>query len=119
MLADFETNGARLIAVSPQLDRYNDTIKKQSKLEFDIVSDKENRLADRWGLKTALPEALQKIYADFKIDLPRYNGDDTWTLPLPARVIVDTDMKIRYFETDPDYTVRPEPAHTLDALKKI
>ena len=38
---------------------------------------------------------------------------------MPTRLIVDTSMKIRYIQTDPDYTVRPEPLHTLGALKQI
>ena len=56
---------------------------------------------------------------NFKINLPTYNGDDSWTLPMPTRFIVDTSMRIRYIQTDPDYTVRPEPLHTLGALKQI
>ena len=55
----------------------------------------------------------------FGIDLPRYNGDDSWTLPLAARFIIDRESVIRYAETDADYTLRPEPEHTLEALKSI
>jgi peroxiredoxin len=101
------------------MEQYNDIVKKQKKLTFDIVSDRHNKIAERLGIKFTLPEALQKIYADFEINLPRYNGDDSWTLPMPTRLIVDTLLKIRYIQSDPDYTVRPEPKHTLEALKNI
>ena len=38
---------------------------------------------------------------------------------IPARYIVDRDAIIRYAEADPDYTVRPDPQHTIDALKSL
>jgi peroxiredoxin len=101
------------------MEKYNDTVTKQKKLTFTIVSDTHNNIAERLGIKFTLPEKLQRIYADFKINLPHYNGDDSWTLPMPTRLIVDTSLTIRYIQTDPDYTVRPEPLHTLEALKNI
>jgi peroxiredoxin len=101
------------------MEEYNDTITKEKKLTFTIVSDAHNNSAERLGIKFTLPEELQGIYDNFTINLPTYNGDDSWTLPMPTRLIVDTSMKIRYIQTDPDYTVRPEPLHTLAALKQI
>ena len=101
------------------MEEYNETIIKQKKLTFNIISDLHNKIAERLGIKFTLPKELQKIYTDFKINLPKYNGDDSWTLPMPTRLIVDTSLKIRYMQTDPDYTIRPEPSHTLEALKDI
>jgi len=101
------------------MEEYNDTITKQKKLTFTIVSDAHNTIAERLGIKFTLPEELQKVYDDFKINLPTYNGDDSWTLPMPTRLIVDRSLTIRYIQTDPDYTVRPEPQHTLEALKDM
>ena len=111
--------GAGLIAISPQMEKYNDTIIKEKKLTFTIVSDAHNNIAEQLGIKFTLPEKLQGIYDSFKINLPHYNGDDSWTLPMPTRLIVDTSLTIRYIEIDPDYTVRPEPLHTLEVLKDI
>ena len=101
------------------MEKYNDTIIKEKKLTFTIVSDAHNNIAEQLGIKFTLPEKLQGIYDSFKINLPHYNGDDSWTLPMPTRLIVDTSLTIRYIETDPDYTVRPEPLHTLEVLKDI
>jgi len=46
-------------------------------------------------------------------------GDDSRTLPIPARYIIDTDGIIRYARSDPDYTHRPEPEETIEALRRI
>ena len=55
----------------------------------------------------------------FGINLTEYNGDDSWTLPLPTRLIIDQDGIVRYAEINADYTVRPDPEETIAALKKI
>jgi peroxiredoxin len=47
----------------------------------------------------------------------KIHGDDSWTLPLPARFIIDPDGIIGDAEISADYTVRPEPEHTLEKLK--
>jgi peroxiredoxin len=38
---------------------------------------------------------------------------------MPTRLIIDRDGIIRYTEINPDYTVRPDPEDTMEALKKI
>jgi peroxiredoxin len=116
-LPDFTSCGASLIAISPQLTKYSRALAKNKKLTFEILSDPGNRVAGQFALVHTLPEDLKKIYLQFGIDLPRHNGDDSWTLPLAARFIIDREAVIRYAEVDADYTVRPDPEHTLKALK--
>jgi peroxiredoxin len=88
-------------------------------LAFEILSDPGNEVAQRYGLMFKLPEDLKEIYVKFNINLEKYNGDDSWTLPLPARFIIDQEGIIRYAAINADYTVRPEPEETIDALKNI
>jgi len=64
-------------------------------------------------------EDLRKIYLQFGIDVPKHNGDDSCTLPLPARYIIDRKGIARYAEVSVDYTVRPEPENTIAALKGL
>lgn len=89
---------------------------KRLKLDFRILSDVGNVVASKMKILFSLPEDLRQIYLKFGIDLLKANGDESWALPLPARYIVDRDSVIRYAELDPDYTVRPEPEHTIAAL---
>jgi len=65
-------------------------------------------------------DAVKAIYREkFKIDLAAVNGDDSWTLPMPGRFVIDRSGTIRAAETDPDYTHRPEPAGTVEALRSL
>ncbi len=113
----FNTLGAELIAISPQITKFSRTLRKSKKLSFQILSDPGNQVAGQFRLVHTVPEYLRSIYLQFGIDLPRYNADDSWTLPLAARFIIDRQAVIRYAETDTDYRVRPEPQHTLNALE--
>jgi peroxiredoxin len=88
-------------------------------LTFEILSDPGNQVAQRYGLKFQLPEDLREVYLKFDIDLPIYNGDYSWTLPLPTTLIIDQNGIIRHGAINADYTVRPDPEETLASLKKI
>ena len=84
-----------------------------------MLSDPGNRVAKKFGLVYKFPQDLKQVYLKFGIDLEKFNGDDSWTLPIPARYIIDASGIIRYRESDPDYTIRPEPKDTIQALKVL
>lgn len=115
----FQARGATFIAVSPQLQTYNRELREKKNLTFEILSDPGNQVAQRYGLKFQLPEDLREVYLKFGINLPKHNGDDSWTLPLPTSLIIDQKGIIRYTAINADYTVRPEPEETIAALIKI
>jgi len=117
--AEFKALGATFIAISPQLQSFNREFREEKKLTFEILSDPGNEVAQRYGIKYKLPEDLREVYLQFNIDLPKYNGDDSWTLPLPARLVIDQEGIIRYAAINADYTVRPDPEETIAALKNI
>jgi peroxiredoxin len=116
---EFQALGATFIAISPQLQTYNRELREEKKLTFEILSDPGNQVAQGYGLKFQLPEDLREVYLKFGIDLPKHNGDDSWTLPLPTSLIIDQRGIIRYAAINADYTVRPDPKETIAALKKI
>ena len=111
--------GASLVLISPQLVEHNRAVSKEKGLKVVMLSDPGNQVAERYGLRFKLPEDLIQIYRKFKLNVNEYNGDDSWTLPMPARLIIDQDGIIRYAEINPDYTVRPDPAETIEALEKV
>jgi peroxiredoxin len=59
---------------------------QRHKLTFDVLSDHGKRVATEFGLTFQLPEDLPLVHSKFGIDLEKYNGDDSWTLPIPAEV---------------------------------
>jgi len=117
--ADFKAAGASMVLISPQLDEHNRAMATEKKLVVPILSDPGNKVAQAYGLRYAYPDDLKQLYQKFGIKIDQYNGDDSWTLPMPARLIIDTQGIIRYAEINLDHTQRPDPEETLDALKAI
>jgi len=111
--------GATLVLISPNTIAHNQSIAEEKKLACDLLSDLGNTVAARYGLKYTMADDLKALYQQFGTDLEDYNGDASWTLPLPARMIIDTEGIVRYAAISADYTVRPDPAETIAALKAI
>jgi peroxiredoxin len=94
-------------------------MKRKHHLAFAVLSDPGHAYARQLSLAYALPDDLREVYQAFGIALPDYNGDHSWELPLPARLVVDRDGVIRNIDADPDYTRRPEPEATLEVLRSL
>ena len=93
---------------------------EKHKVTFDILSDAGNQVAAQFGLKFTVSDAVKKVYHEtFKLDIEKFNGDASWTLPMPSRFIIDRDGTIRYAQADPDYTTRPEPSETVEMLRTL
>jgi len=88
-------------------------------LGFPLLGDPGNRIAKTFNLTVTVPEPLREVYRGFGIDLERFNGDSSWTLPLPTRLIIDEDGTIVDTQTNTDHTKRPEPEQTLDVLRTL
>ena len=118
-LPEITATGATLVAISPQLPHHSREFIARRHLTFDILSDVGNQVGRRYGLVFRLPDDLIELYKTFPVDLPKHNGDDSWTLPMPARFVIDRQGKIRWRDVDPDYTTRSEPADTVAALRAL
>ena len=116
-LPAFRAAGASLVAISPQSPPNSRKSQRQNNLSFPILSDVGNELAAAFGLRFALPDYLIDLYKKLKNDLPAFNGDASWTLPMPGRFAIGKDGVIRYADVNPDYTHRPEPEELLSALR--
>ncbi len=117
-LPEFEAAGAKLVAISPQTAPNSRKSVRQNGLGFPILSDPHNDVAASFGLRFELPGYLIELYKSLKNDLPAFNGDPSWTLPMPARYVIGPDGTILYAEVNPDYTRRPEPEDMLPAIRR-
>ncbi|MDQ6960345.1 MAG: peroxiredoxin-like family protein [Mariprofundaceae bacterium] len=116
-LPEIQSLGAQLVAVSPETpDNSLSTAEKHS-LAFTVLSDQGNRVAKDFGIVFTLPEALRPVYAQFGIDLPAWNGDDSFELPMPATYVIGRNGIILDGFVNTDYTQRMEPERILDILR--
>jgi peroxiredoxin len=117
-LPDFKRFGASLVAISPQTAPNSRKSTRENMLTFPILSDTKGEVGAAFGLKFKLPDYLVDLYKSLKNELPAFNDDPEWTLPMPARYVIGQDGTILYSEVNPDYTRRPEPQDMLQVLRE-
>jgi peroxiredoxin len=115
---EFERLGARLVAISPQTPANSRKSLRQNGLSFPILSDAGGEVGAAFGLRFTLPDYLVEVNKALKNDLPAFNDDPGWTLPMPARYVIGQDGTILYAEVNPDYTRRPEAEDMLPVLQQ-
>jgi peroxiredoxin len=115
---EFDKYGASLVAISPQTAPNSRKSVRQNKLSVPILSDVKGKVGAAFGLRFNLPAYLIELYKQLKNDLPTFNDDPSWTLPMPARYVIGQDGMILYSEVNPDYTRRPEPEDMIPVLQR-
>ena len=118
VLPQIQASGARLVGMAPETPGKAATTAERNELAIDILSDSGNRVAEMLGLVFELPEALRPIYQKFGIDLPAYNGDNSFKLPVPATYIIRKDGVIVHDFVNVDYTQRLEPSEIIEKLAR-
>lgn len=118
VLPQLEALGASVVAISPQMAVNSRKSVRTNSLGFPVLSDTNNEVAAAFGLRFKLPDYLVDLYKKLKNDLPAFNGDPSWTLPMPARYVIGSDGVVLYSEVNPDYTHRPDPSDMFSVLQK-
>lgn len=111
-----EDKGATLVAVSQQTAPNSRKSQRDNHLGFPILGDAGGELTAQFGVRWLIPEYLRPIHKQLGADITVFNGDDSWTLPMPARFVIGQDGLIKYAEVNADYTYRPEPEEVLEVL---
>ncbi len=117
-LGDIEAAGGQVIAISPELPDKTMTTKERHKLEYQVLSDVDNNVADDYRLAYSVPDYVVDHY-DLSITLNEYNGNDTRRLPLAATYIIDKSGVIEYAFLDADYKNRASPEEIITILKQL
>lgn len=111
--------GATLVAISPQTPDHSLSMAEKQALTFTVLSDVGNRIARQFGIVFTIDEAVRDAHKQVGANLPAYNSDDTWELPIPGTFIVDQSGTVRLAFVDPNYTHRLDPSIIIAQLKKL
>jgi peroxiredoxin len=110
---------ATICAITPQPPDVNRQLVERHKLGFDLLCDHRNEYAAALGLRFELPADLKQVYLSLGLDLAAHNTEDSWTLPMPGRFVIDRNGIVRAADVDPDYRYRPEPEKTVADVKAL
>ena len=110
------SEGGQIVAIMPDRQQFVSELKSAAKVPFPILTDMDNGYALSLNLAIWLGAEMQKMLAGLR-DLPSFQGNNSWILPIPATFVVAKDGFIRARFVDPDYRKRMAIDDLLAALK--
>jgi peroxiredoxin len=119
VLERIEDLGSQLVAISPETPDNSLTTKDKNELSYAVLSDVGNNVSNDYGLVYSLDERLRPIYKNSGVDVPAFNGDDTFNLPMPATYVINQSGEIVYAFVSEDYTKRSEPSEVVRILTTL
>jgi peroxiredoxin len=119
ILPEIQRLGGSLLAISPQSPDQTQATLLKNFLQYEVLSDLGNAVARQFGLVYQVPEKVRAIYRSFGTDLPAFNGDDSWELPIPGSFVIGKERRILLSYADSDPRNRLEPAAILEALEVV
>ena len=117
-LPEIRSAGASLVAISPETPDNSLSTAEKNHLEFEVLSDQGNKVARAYGVAYKIPKVVADQFKG-RLDLAKYNGDDSGELPLGVTYVIDREGIIRYAFVDADYRKRAEPSDVLAALRNL
>jgi peroxiredoxin len=108
--------GAQMVAIMPDRAEFSAEMKRESQAAFPILFDADNGYAMSLNLAIWVGDEMEALMRKFGNDLSAYQGNDAWTLPIPASFVVGRDGRITARFVDPDFRRRMTVEELLVAL---
>ena len=108
--------GGQIVAIMPDRQKFVADFKSQSNVPFPILTDMDNGYALSLNLTIWVGAEMQRMM-EGRQDLPTFQGNTSWMLPIPATFVVGRDGTIKARFMDPDYRKPMAIADVLTALR--
>jgi peroxiredoxin len=112
--------GFQILAISPDRpEKLRETAAKEN-LSYQLLSDSSMEASRAFGIAFRLDDATFKKYKEeYKIDIEADSGFAHHQLPVPAVFIANTNGRILFGHTNPDYKIRLNPGAILDVARMV
>ncbi len=111
---ELTADAGQIIAIMPDRQKFVADLKLQSNVPFPILTDTDNGYALSLNLAVWVGAEIQK---EGRLDLPTFQGNSSWMLPIPATFVVGRDGLVRARFIDPDYRKRMMIADMIAAMR--
>ncbi len=108
--------GGQIVAIMPDRQKFASELKAESQVPFPILTDMDNGYALSLNLAIWVGAEMQQMLQG-RQDLPTFQGNESWMLPIPATFVVGRDGLVRTRLIDPDYRKRTSIADILAAMR--
>jgi peroxiredoxin len=113
---EIAAEGGQIVAIMPERQQFASRLKSAAAAPFSILTDMDNGYAFSLNLVIWLGAELQRMLAGSR-DIPTFQGNDFWLLPIPATFVVGTDGIVKARFVDPDYRRRMDIDDLLAAFR--
>lgn len=108
--------GAELVAITPEVEKFNVELKTASGAPFPVLSDMDNAYAMMLNLAFYIGDEKKREMSASGLDITPFNDSDAWTLPIPATFVIGRDGLVKARFIDPDFRRRMDVEDILAAL---
>ena len=112
-----QERGAELVAITPEIERFNKELRSAVSARFPVLSDMDNGYALMLNLAFYVGDEKKRMMKCAGWDIAPYNANENWTLPIPATFVVGTDGLVVARHIDPDYRKRMDVDAILTAVE--
>jgi peroxiredoxin len=109
--------GANIVAVTPNLERFNSELVNYAGASYPVLSDLDNGYALECNLAIRVPDEKRRAMTVAGWDISDYQASEAWMLPIPATFVIGSDGVVRARFVDPDYRKRMAIDDILAALR--
>jgi peroxiredoxin len=114
---EIEAEGSQIVAIMPDRQQFAEEIKTESNARFPILTDMDNGYALSLNLAIWVGAEMERMIAAAGWDIPNFQGNTSWMLPIPATFVVGKDGKVKARFVDPDYRKRMAIEGMIAALR--
>jgi peroxiredoxin len=101
------SDGGQIVAVIPERQQYATEFKTDGHIPFPVLTDMDNGYAMSLNLVFWMGEEMKEIMRQRPDrDIPKFQGNESWMLPIPATFVVGRSGRISARFVDPDYRKR-------------
>lgn len=111
------TLGAQIVAIMPERQHFAARFKSDAGLDYPVLTDIDNGYALSLNLAIWVGAELEELMGAAGRDLPQYQGNEAWFLPIPATFVLAPDRTIVARFLDPDYRKRMTVEDLFTALR--
>ena len=114
---EIAAGGGQIVAIMPERQEFASEFKSEARAPFPILTDIDNGYALSLNVAIWVGAEMETFLAQRSRNLPEYQGNDAWMLPIPATFVVGTDGIVKARFVDPDYRRRMDIDEMLAALR--
>src|SRR5262245_22753240 len=114
---EIAAQGGQIVAIMPERRQYAEEFKDEAGVSFPILTDMDNGYAMSLNLVFWVGAELETLMTQIGRDVPMYQGNNSWTFPIPATFVVGRDGIVKARFVDPDYRKRMAIEDLMQAFR--